>query len=169
VLFRIVGDGAEREKIEAATRAQGIANVDIGPQQPRSHVPALIWDSDACLVLLKRSEVFKTVIPTKMLEFMACGRPVILGVEGQALELLQQADAGIAIPPEDADALAAAVLRLRADSTLRVRLGRNGEAFIQRNMSRQGTALDYERLLLRVAGRAKVEESPVAGKAANAG
>jgi glycosyltransferase involved in cell wall biosynthesis len=168
VLFRIIGDGAEREKIQAAIRAEGIENVKILQQQPRSKVPALIWDSDVCLVLLKRSEIFKTVIPTKMLEFMACGRPVILGVEGQALEILEEAQAGIAIPPENAEALAAAVLRLRADSTLRARMGRNGAEFIERKMSRQGTALAYEHLLLRVAGQLAVENAPPARKAAGA-
>jgi glycosyltransferase involved in cell wall biosynthesis len=166
VLFRIVGDGAEREKIEAAIAAQRIENVELVKQQPRSRVPALIWDSDACLVLLKRSEVFKTVIPTKMLEFMACGRPVILGVEGQALDLMEEARGGIAIPPEDADALAAAALRLKADPSLCVRLGANGKEFIANRMSRKTTASDYERLLMRVIGHVLAEEPRPARKAA---
>lgn len=153
VLFRIVGEGAEREKIEALLRDQHIENVQILPQQPRPQVPALIWDSDACLVLLKQSEVFKTVIPTKMLEFMAGGRPVILGVEGQALEILREANAGIAIPPEDAEALAAAVLHLKANVGLAQRYGANGKAYIESKMSRRQTALDYEELLFRVLGR----------------
>jgi colanic acid biosynthesis glycosyl transferase WcaI len=148
VLFRIVGDGAERRHIEALIAREGVANVEVLAQQPRSSVPALIWDSDVCLVLLKRSEVFKTVIPTKMLEFMGCGRPIILGVEGQALEILRDAKAGIAIPPEDGEALAAAVLNLKSNPALSQAYGRNGELFIEQRMSRQSTAFEYERVLL---------------------
>lgn len=148
ILFRIVGDGAERENVEAMIDREGVANVEIVPQQPRSSVPALIWDSDVCLVLLKRSEVFKTVIPTKMLEFMGCGRPVILGVEGQALEILEQAKAGIAIPPEDGEALAGAVLTLQSNTALARAYGRSGKLYIEKTMSRQSTAFEYERVLL---------------------
>jgi glycosyltransferase involved in cell wall biosynthesis len=150
VLFRIIGDGAERANIEALIKKQGLCNIAIHPQRPRSEVPSMIWNSDVCLVLLKRSEVFKTVIPTKMLEFMACGRPVILGVEGQALEILKEANAGIAIPPEDAGALVAAVLALKANPVLAAALGRNGRAYIEEKMSRQSTASEYERVLAQV-------------------
>jgi len=153
VVFRVIGEGAERENIEAAIRDQGIRNVQVLPHQPRSSVPSLIWDSDVCLVLLRRSEVFKTVIPTKMLEFMACGRPVILGVEGQALEILDAAGGGIAIPPEDAEALATAVLSLKSNHSLCDTYGLNGQAFIREKMSRKSTALDYERLLMKLLGK----------------
>ena len=82
-------------------------------------VPALIRASDVCLVLLKKAEVFKTVVPTKMLEFMACGRAVVLGVDGQARAVMDEAHAGISIEPEDSSALAAAVARLYHDAGLR--------------------------------------------------
>ena len=62
-------------------------------QQPREKIPAYICASDVCLVLLKKADVFKTVIPTKMLEFMSCARPIILGVEGQARKILEEAGA----------------------------------------------------------------------------
>ena len=67
--------------------------------------PAFISASDACLVLLKKTDVFKTVIPTKMLEFMSCARPVILGVDGQARQIIEDAEAGLVIEPENSEAL----------------------------------------------------------------
>lgn len=152
VVFQIVGDGAERAKIQESVHRAGARNVRILPQQPRSKVPALIWDSDVCLVLLKQSEVFKTVIPTKMLEFMACGRPVILGVEGQAMEILEAAHGGVGIPPGNAEALAAAVIMLQAQPQLRELYGKNASAYIGENFSRKTTAMAYERLLFRLLG-----------------
>src|SRR5579871_4631013 len=80
VLFLLVGEGAEKERIKTLAESRGLQNVKFLDQQPRQRIPAFISASDACLVLLKKTEIFKTVIPTKMLEFMACERPVIIGV-----------------------------------------------------------------------------------------
>ena len=94
VLFMLLGEGADRERILALAKSKNLQNIRFVLQQPRANIPAYIAASDACLVLLKKSDVFKTVIPTKMLEFMSCGRPVILGVEGQAQEILERSRAG---------------------------------------------------------------------------
>jgi glycosyltransferase involved in cell wall biosynthesis len=125
------------------------------PQQPREDIPALIRASDLCLVLLKKAEVFKTVIPTKMLEFMACGRPVILGVNGQARQVLDKAKAGIFTEPEDPVALTQAVIQLYNDADLRQTLGRNGRHYILENLSREQTAKVYTDVLEKVVLRWK--------------
>ena len=65
VMFLVVGEGAEKESIEAQARQSGLKNVLFVGQQPRARIPLLIGASDACLVPLKKSEIFKTVIPTK--------------------------------------------------------------------------------------------------------
>ncbi len=143
ILFLLVGEGAEKERIFALARSRGLTNVRFVDQQPREKIPAYIAASDACLVLLKKAELFKTVLPTKMLEFMSCGRPVILGVDGHARKVMEQANAGIYIQPEDPVALAEAVIRLAADPALRESLGRSGRQHIVRNFSRHGTAKVY--------------------------
>ena len=96
----LIGDGAEKAKVEEEAGRCGLENVSVLPAQPRESVPAFIRASDVCLTLLKKADVFQTVIPTKMLEFMSCGRAVILGVEGQAAEILQEAKAGFAFLPK---------------------------------------------------------------------
>lgn len=121
-------------------RDQGLCNIRFQPQQPRENIPALIRASDVCLVLLKKAEVFKTVIPTKMLEFMACKRPVILGVDGQARQVLDKAKAGMFAEPEDPVALTQAVIQLYNDANLRQTLGHNGRHYILENLSREQTA-----------------------------
>jgi colanic acid biosynthesis glycosyl transferase WcaI len=142
-LFLLVGDGAEKENIAARSQAMGLTNLRIIDAQPREKIPAYICASDVCLVLLKRTPVFETVIPTKMLEFMSCARPVILGVEGQAKKIVQEAQAGVCIQPENAQELASAVTRLVADSALRKSLGNNGRRYILKHFSRQQTATAY--------------------------
>lgn len=147
VVFMLVGEGADRARITALAKSKGVANVFFVPQQARENIPAYITASDACLVLLKKSQVFETVIPTKMLEFMACGRPVILGVNGQARQIIESSRSGLYVEPENASALCEAILRLQQQEFLRESLGRNGREYIVQHLSRQSTAEDYLHLL----------------------
>ena len=150
VMFLLLGEGADRQRIAALAHAKDLKNICLIPQQPREKIPEYISASDACLVLLKKSEVFETVIPTKMLEFMSCARPVILGVSGQAKQILERSQGGICVEPENPAALCAAILRLRQSPELCESLGRNGRDYIVQNLSRQRTAADYLETLHRL-------------------
>jgi len=143
ILFVIVGEGAERERIVQLAHDRGLANVRFLGQQPHEAIPGFINASDACLVLLKKSQLFKTVIPTKMLEFMSCSCPVILGGDGEARRILEEAQAGICVEPENPSELAEAVLRLADDYKLRNTLGSNGRRYIVQHLSRVQTANVY--------------------------
>ena len=156
VLFLLVGEGAEKSHITSLARSRGLTNLRFVDQQPREKIPVYIRASDVCLVLLKKSELFKTVIPTKMLEFMACARPVILGVDGQSRKIVDEAQAGLFMEPENPDALAEAILHLAADSELRESMGSNGARHILRHFSRQQTAKDYLAVLRSVVGEQRL-------------
>ena len=147
LLFLLIGEGAEKEKVKALAQIRGLANVRFLDQQPREKIPAFISASDVCLVLLKKTDVFKTVIPTKMLEFMSCSRPVILGVEGQARQILEEAGAGLTIEPENSEALVAAIHQLKTDPEFGKKLGEKGREYIIRNFSRARTAKKYIEVL----------------------
>src|ERR1019366_8968799 len=147
VQFLLVGEGAEKERIKVMAQARGLTNVRFLDQQPREKIPAFISASDACLVLLKKTDVFKTVIPPKMLEFMSCARPVILGVEGQARQIVEDAGAGLVIEPENAEALVTAINQLAANRDLGITLGQKGRDHILRNFSRSRTAEKYLEVL----------------------
>ena len=146
-IFLFVGEGADKEQLISEAKKRGLSNVIFLPQQPREKVPSIIRASDICLVLLRKADVFKTVIPTKMLEFMACGRPVILGVDGQARQVLERAQAGIFVRPEDPEELSQAILHLYKNDNLRESFGRNGRTYILNHLSREQTAKDYLTLL----------------------
>jgi glycosyltransferase involved in cell wall biosynthesis len=143
VIFLLIGEGSEKQRIESLAQSRGLTNVRFLDQQPRENIPLFISASDVCLVLLKKTDVFKTVIPTKMLEFMSCARPVILGVEGQARQILEDARAGLAIEPENAEALASAINQLDHNRELAKTLGEQGRAYIVQNFSRASTAEKY--------------------------
>src|SRR5205814_269276 len=143
VLFLLIGEGADKKRVRNIAQSRGLGNTLFLDQQPRNEIPAYISASDASLVLLKKTDLFKTVIPTKMLEFMSCAKPLILGVDGQAREIMERAQAGIFVEPENPDQLVNAVLRLVRDRALREEFGRNGRRHILENFSREETASSY--------------------------
>jgi len=162
VLFLLLGEGADRERILTLAASKGLTNLRFVPQQAREKIPDYIAASDVCLVLLKKSEVFETVIPTKMLEFMSCGRPVILAVNGQARQVLEQARGGTYVEPENPLALIEAIQKFQREDFLRSSMGRNGREYIVRNLSRESTAEAYLEVLSRVTGRKDPTENSVA-------
>ena len=147
ILFAFIGEGANKAALIESAKKQNLPNLLFISQKPRNKMPAFISASDACLVLLKKRPVFKTVIPTKMLEFMSCAKPVILGVDGQARQILEDARGGIFIEPENAEALAESVVRLYQNEGLRETLGQNGRQYIIAKMSRKSTAVSYLEIL----------------------
>lgn len=128
VQFVIVGDGAEREVLEA--QAADLDNVSFTGRRPKEEIPYILRESDVALVHLKPREIFETVIPSKLLESMAAGLPVILGVRGEAKRILMDADAGIAIKPDNNEELVSATRRLRDDPEERQAFAASGREYV---------------------------------------
>lgn len=152
IFFLVIGEGAEREKLEELTAQKRLSNLKVFPSQPRHRIPAIIAASQVCLVLLKRSELFKTVIPTKILEFMACGRPLVAAVEGEAADLINRAHGGVCVTPGDASALAGAIRLLFRDKKMRDQMSDDAREFVVRELSREHTAQTYLGVLQYVGG-----------------
>ncbi len=153
----MVGDGAERQVLVQMRNAMGLQNVMMLDQQSKSRMPEFWALSDVSLVLLKKSDLFKTVIPSKMFESLAMAKPIVLGVEGESADLLLAAQAGICIEPEDADQLVARVLALSNDRELCQRLGRNGRRFVMEHFDRIVLARKLVSVIERVCGRSPVQ------------
>jgi colanic acid biosynthesis glycosyl transferase WcaI len=131
IRFLIVGSGAERERLTTEHHKRNLPNVLLLDPQPHERMPEFLAASDACMVLLRNTEVFKTVLPSKLFEAMGAARPIILGVAGEAEKIVRAGNCGIVIEPENASQLAAAVQRLQADASYRSHLGQNGRAFAE--------------------------------------
>lgn len=139
--YLLVGEGAEQEGLEAEAGRRGLDNVTFLGRQPRGRVPAILSSSDAVLVHLKDDPLFNTVIPSKIFEAMAVGKPIVLGVRGESAEIVAGAGAGIVVKPEFPVEMAAALRRLRADPALGAELGANGRAAAESEFCRRAAAL----------------------------
>jgi glycosyltransferase involved in cell wall biosynthesis len=141
--FLLAGSGAERDLLFARQAERGLTNVVLLDQQPRARVAELWSAADASIVHLKDKPVFETVIPTKLLEGMAMAKPILLGVRGQAQAIVEAADAGVTFPPENAPALADAIVSMAQDPAGSRRLGENGRRYVLANFDRQRMAETY--------------------------
>ncbi len=136
IVFLLVGDGAERERLVKLKEEMGLNNVLMLGQQPKEKMPLLWALSAVSLVLLKKSDLFKTVLPSKIFESLGMGKPVILGVEGEARDIIEAANAGVCIEPENSHALAESVLMLYHTPSLGQGLGENGKRYVTTHFDR---------------------------------
>jgi colanic acid biosynthesis glycosyl transferase WcaI len=118
VVFWIVGDGAERSKLETVCRDESLDQVVFSGLVPKSKISEVIASCDACLVHLRKTELFETVIPSKIFEIMAMNVPIVMGVRGQAQQIVLSGGGGVAMTPEDEDSLLAGIESIAQDPAL---------------------------------------------------
>jgi glycosyltransferase involved in cell wall biosynthesis len=147
----IVGDGAELEALKAAAARDGLTNVRFTGLVAREKVPGILAATDIALVTLKPSELFKTVLPSKMFEAMAARCAIVLGVDGEARATLERSGAGIAVPPGDVEVFTRMIAELAGDPVRRAQMGRAGSEFVDREFSRTTWASAYLAILARLA------------------
>jgi glycosyltransferase involved in cell wall biosynthesis len=155
VRFLLVGEGAEKAKLKARAAAEGITNVTFWDQQPRDRVSQIVAASDVCLVLLRDLPLFRTVIPSKIFEFMGAARPIVTTVDGESRSIIERAGAGVFSPPENAEALVGAVLKLAACRERLHTVGQAGRSFVERHYARPVLAGRYLEVLEQVAARSR--------------
>jgi glycosyltransferase involved in cell wall biosynthesis len=126
VQFVLVGDGTDADRLRRSAGQRGLKNVRFLGRQPAERMPHIYAVSDVLLVHLRDAPLFRITIPSKTIAYMACGRPVLMAVEGDAADLIRATGAGVTCRSGDAKDLAEAVRRLRA--TPRAALDRMGQA-----------------------------------------
>jgi glycosyltransferase involved in cell wall biosynthesis len=147
----LVGEGAEKAKLVAEAAARGLTNVLFVGGQPKARMPQWYAAADVALVPLRNIPLFETFIPSKMFEIMACARPIVASVRGEARRILEASGAAIVVDPEDAAAIAGAVRRLRDDPTARAAMGDAGRRFVAEHYERRALAARYAQVLADVA------------------
>lgn len=149
--FLFVGDGAERPALEQRVKNEGLDNVRFLGALPREQMPEVYATADACVVPLRKTELFTTVIPSKIFEILASERPILLSVDGEARAIVEASGGGRFLPPEDSRALAKAVAELADDRSLGRAMGQRGRDYVLREFDRDALAKSYLEILQGVA------------------
>jgi colanic acid biosynthesis glycosyl transferase WcaI len=148
--FVLVGDGAAKGELIADAQKRNLRNITFLDPQPHERMPLLLAAADACLVPLRKLPLFEGALPSKMYEVMACARPILLGMDGEARRLVEtEAGAAVYFEPENARALTSAILYLYEHPNMIGLLGQRGRAFVEARFNRDHlTALLEERIAL---------------------
>lgn len=117
IVFMFIGDGAMKADVVSQARRLGVKNALFLDPVLKHEVADYLSLVDVSLVPLKREPAFRTVIPSKIFESAAMGIPILLGVEGQALSIIEEFEAGIGFTPEDGDDMMAKLRMLKNDKT----------------------------------------------------
>jgi glycosyltransferase involved in cell wall biosynthesis len=166
IRFCLVGDGARRRELEQeASRRKLDDMVVFTGLQPKEEMPFVLASSNACLVHLRGSDLFGSVIPSKIFEIMAMRRPIIMGVNGYAMDIVLRAGAGLAMQPDSAESLVQAVETLADNPDLCEQLGKNARSFVTKHFNRDVLAEQYLNLLLDVSGVAAKKKEEQASAA----
>ncbi|MFN3648018.1 MAG: glycosyltransferase family 4 protein [Armatimonadota bacterium] len=143
IVFGLVGEGADREKLLQRAAELGLKNVRFLGAQPKDRMVEFYRTAAVCLVPLRNVPLFKTFIPSKMFEILASGSTIVASLEGEAEEILERSGGARVVAPEDAGAIARALLELVDNPELRRTLGRSGRDFVAANYSRTRLAETY--------------------------
>jgi glycosyltransferase involved in cell wall biosynthesis len=147
----MVGDGPQREYLENLKQELELGNVIFLGNKPTEEMPAIINACDTAVVPLKNIPLFKGAIPSKIFENLAFGKPILLGVDGEAKELfINQGNCGLFFTPDNEKELTEAILKLKNDSALRTTLGNNGKKYVVEKFDRQTIAYNFYNELLKV-------------------
>lgn len=148
VVFLLAGDGAQREALEDEAFERALYDtVRFTGRVDKSEIPALLASMDVALVHLSKKKLFETVLPSKIFEAFATGKPILVAVPGAATELVLEAGGGVAVEPENPAALLTSIESLRRDPERCQRLGMNGHRYVEKHYDRDDLASRYLRLL----------------------
>lgn len=148
VKFIIVGEGPEKDRLIKLKEELDANNVHFIPGVPKSEVADVIASMDVGVVPLKKLDLFWGAIPSKIFEILCLGKPILLGIKGEAKEIfIDQAQAGIAFEPEDDVDLIKKIRQFLDNQSLIKILGENGKRFVVENFDRHAITSDFQKFL----------------------
>jgi glycosyltransferase involved in cell wall biosynthesis len=113
--FILLGDGARKESLKETAMQMGLENVIFIDSVPKEQV-AKYWSLlDASIIHLRKTELFTTVIPSKLFECMGMGIPVLHGVAGESADIVEREGVGLVFEPENDGELCEKLVRLKED------------------------------------------------------
>jgi colanic acid biosynthesis glycosyl transferase WcaI len=143
----LVGGGEDRSALEEAITHSKLRNIRLLPLQPAEGLAEMYSAADV-LLLNQRAAIVDSVIPSKLLTYMAAGRPVLAAVnnKSETARYVERAECGLIVPPQDPKALVDAALSLRRNLALRERYGANGRAHAEQHFTREKVLREYDLL-----------------------
>jgi colanic acid biosynthesis glycosyl transferase WcaI len=147
IKFVFVGGGVERERLKKTAEEGHLTNVLFLERQSPEAMGGILSLADVMLVHLQDRALFRMTIPSKVQAYMAAGKPVLLGVRGDAADVARASGCGIVVEPENPGAIADGIIQLyNMEPSQRIQLGINGREYYEKYMSMEVGLECFERI-----------------------
>jgi glycosyltransferase involved in cell wall biosynthesis len=150
IVFLIVGEGPLKKDLELKIKKLGLKNIILTGQRLREEMPLFVARGDICLVPYKNKTTFKKNIPSKMFDYMAAGKPIIINLKGVASNIIEQASAGLLVEPENSQSLAENILKIYHNESLREKMGSAAKIYAENNYNKKVISEKLEIILKNV-------------------
>jgi len=143
VLFLLIGGGMLKKDLQADAQKRGLQNVRFIDSVPKREVFKYILASDMGASVLKKVDTFKTVYSNKTFDYMSCQKPILMAIDGVSRELVEEAQAGVFVEPENPQDFAQKIRHYLQNPDLLKQQGENGYRFAKTHFDRQKLAEQY--------------------------
>ena len=147
IKFLFIGEGPKKEKIKNIKISKHLDNLIILDEIPREEIARYIACFDVAIVPLKKCLLFEGAVPTKIFDCMACEKPIIVAIKGEAKEIIESSNAGIAVSPENVEEMQNAILKLKKSEEMRKSMSQNGRQFVLKERRRCQLAHNLKELM----------------------
>jgi glycosyltransferase involved in cell wall biosynthesis len=148
ISFTIIGTGVQEQKVREKVEKYGLKNITFKGTLPRKETLREIGKYHLAFINLKNEDVFKTVIPGKLLDYMSVGMPILAGVDGQARKIISDSECGFVCNPGDYKSMSKIVLKLIDNQEELQEAGLKGFRYIEKNFIWEKNIVNFERVML---------------------
>jgi glycosyltransferase involved in cell wall biosynthesis len=150
VVFQLIGDGMQKEMLIQECKKRGLNNVIFRGIVPKEEALQYILASDVGISILKNIDTFKTVYSNKTFDYMACKKPILMGIDGASRKLIEEANCGIYVEPENVESIIKGInILIDKSKEELVDMGICGYKYAKRHFDREKLAHRYIELLKR--------------------
>jgi glycosyltransferase involved in cell wall biosynthesis len=143
VEFLLIGDGNDKVRLKQMAEAMYTKNVRFVDPVPKAEVFKYILASEMGASILKKVDTFKTVYSNKTFDYMSCKKPILMAIDGVSRELVEKAQAGCYVEPENTEAYNHIIRQYLQDPGRLQREGENGYCFATERFDRRVLAIEY--------------------------
>lgn len=156
IQFIFIGSGVEVDILKEKARNMDISNVRFHKRRPVSEIGTILSLADVLLAHLKDEPIYSITVPSKTQAYLAMGKPVLIGIRGDASDLIKKAGAGVACEPENPKSIADKAIELYKTPRENLeKMGVNGKEFYEKNLSFDIATCRYENIFASVVGKMK--------------
>lgn len=149
----LLGDGKDKAQLIQQSKERNLSNLHFLDPLPKSEMAHALAAADACLAILKPIDLYATVYPNKVFDYMAAARPVLLAIDGVIRDVVKEANAGVFVPPGDPTALASAIRKMASNPSDAKKMGLAGRVYLEANFNRPDLARKLEIIIQQLVNR----------------